>query len=294
LTEYSTHLTISPNTKASFKGFLIRLEALSEQDISTALTGTSDQSQLSVISCGANVEAITHNSNDFKTSIPFQLYFEDGGNYLLEVTVVVSNQVGERDNWYYSSYNITVTPPPTMSPTKSTVPSNIPSQNPSITPTTTPSIKPTLSANPSGIGSQIPSISSVSRIKGPLNSTSKFNKSSGIAVYLIPTGAAILLAMVILLFTNDVKKKRNNLEEVNHNKEDKMDDEEREKVILSFRNDFKKMRKNFEEVNRDEEYQIDDEEYQMDDEEKEEINHNVVHHQVDANEKEEVDHNVAQ
>jgi hypothetical protein len=152
MTEYSIRLASSPNSESSFKGFFIRLQALEKQDISTALTGTSDQSQSSDMSCDTNVEAITHTSNSEKTSIPFELHFEDGGNYLLEVTVVISNQVGERDNWYYSSYDIRVVPPIHIYPARdSSVPSGTPSTNQSSSANT--------STSPSGLISALPSIS---------------------------------------------------------------------------------------------------------------------------------------
>jgi hypothetical protein len=179
-TGYSMKLASKPNSNASFKGFLIRLEALSGQDISTALTGTSDVSQFSVVSCDANVEAITHKNNDSKTSIPFELYFEEEGNYLLEVTVVVSNKIGERNNWYYSSYDITVTPSSLITEKPSAAPSTIPSVTSSATPSVTSSVTPsvTSSATPSVTSSVTPSINSSATPSINSSATPSINSSA--------------------------------------------------------------------------------------------------------------------
>jgi hypothetical protein len=176
MTEYSIRLASSPNSESSFKGFFIRLQALEKQDISTALTGTSDQSQSSDMSCDTNVEAITHTSNSEKTSIPFELHFEDGGNYLLEVTVVISNQVGERDNWYYSSYDITVVPPIHIYPARdSSVPSGTPSTNQSSSANT--------STSPSGLISALPSISKSASPSGLISALPSISKSASPSIF---------------------------------------------------------------------------------------------------------------
>ena len=108
-TEYLVTLKGIENADdVKFKGFLIRLEAKNGQHISTALNFESEDMQSSPIICGSNVEAITHKSNIAKSEIPFQLEFEEDGDYLLEVTVVVSRSSLGSNDWYYSSFDIKV------------------------------------------------------------------------------------------------------------------------------------------------------------------------------------------
>mmetsp|Transcript_21626 Transcript_21626/g.27291 ORF Transcript_21626/g.27291 Transcript_21626/m.27291 type:complete len:355 (+) Transcript_21626:168-1232(+) len=162
-TSYSVDLKGETNTNMLFRGFLIRLEALSGQDISTALTPISSNAQPmpNFIACGINVEAITHiNAND-KSSTTFELNLKEPGNYKFEVTVVISNMPRGSNEWYYSSYDIEVessTLAPVRSPSRG--PSQYPSTSPSVISTMVPSKSPIIESSntPSSGQTGVPSV----------------------------------------------------------------------------------------------------------------------------------------
>mmetsp|Transcript_1600 Transcript_1600/g.2124 ORF Transcript_1600/g.2124 Transcript_1600/m.2124 type:complete len:142 (-) Transcript_1600:45-470(-) len=88
-------------------------------------TTSSDAKLMDV--CSEDSTAITHTGNAVKTSISAKIDFIDEGDYLLEVTVVITNSAIDgtiMGNYYhYSEFDIKVTsdpiPPSTSSPTSS-------------------------------------------------------------------------------------------------------------------------------------------------------------------------------
>lgn len=144
--DYSASLSsiFSNSIDTDFKGFMIRIEPLGSQSIGNTLTTTFGLAKDLDI-CPENVNGITHTSRSLKSSVPFSLYFEEGGDYLLEVTVVRSRTFTRSNDWYYSKYNIsveTVTNSPTISIAPSATPTPRPSVAPSASPTSTPSQRP--------------------------------------------------------------------------------------------------------------------------------------------------------
>ena len=101
-----------------FRGVLIRLSAKNETiDASNVLEKPYAETQLSKLpsrgeqdglesSCDEKVSALGHNNRNKKETVTFDMYFDDPGSYLLEVTVVFQNSGRSKDGYYKGNFDI--------------------------------------------------------------------------------------------------------------------------------------------------------------------------------------------
>lgn len=141
--QYSVTVDFSTNNAAFFfRGLLFRLSGKNGEDVSgTFSIGGDSNVQLKRFGCDAKVSAVTHTNRDNKVSATFNFEYteSEAADLLLEVTVVRERA---EDNWFYSSYNLQITPPP------SSAPSRVPTVAPVVSSTSSPSDSPVMSPLP--------------------------------------------------------------------------------------------------------------------------------------------------
>ena len=89
----------------TFKGFLIRMEG--PGSIGLNLTGSEETNvKIEEMFCAdSGAEGVTHTNNEDKTEIMASYDIAEEGDYMIDVTIVVSN-TGDVSEYYHSSYTV--------------------------------------------------------------------------------------------------------------------------------------------------------------------------------------------
>lgn len=118
-------VSVAPTTGRTFRGALVRIEGSSTTTVLTAGTNA----QVSMLCDGITAVGITHFDNTDKTEFGGTVSVMEVGDYVVDVTVVVSNGGTLGSEYYYSRYTLTAADAaaaPTVAPVAAAVPTDAP------------------------------------------------------------------------------------------------------------------------------------------------------------------------
>ena len=132
----NTLYTVTLSSNFSFRGFLFRLSG--GFDVEGTLSPSDDPNVQFKSSCAPGISAVTHTHNLDKSSVSFNFEYtaSTSDSLLLEVTVMKTKA---ENNWFYSSFDLTIVDDIAGTETPSVTPSEIPSSIPSFFPSSKPS-----------------------------------------------------------------------------------------------------------------------------------------------------------